>query len=235
MSRHPVTERTVVVISAGIGKPSATRLLADRLATATVAELDQPNDPAAVSVEVVELREYAQDITNAMLTGFPNRALSEVSDKVTAADGLIAVTPVFTASFSGLFKSFFDVLDQRALEGKPVLIAATGGTERHTLVLEHAMRPMFSYLRAVVVPTSVYAASSDWGTNNAKRDGHGGSRPADPTGDAASGTGGDSAELGRRVTAAGAELAALIRNGKRSPQSDPYDDPTPFEQLLKQN
>lgn len=79
------------------------------------------------------------------------------------ADALIVVTPVFSASYSGLFKSFFDVLDKDALAGKPVLIAATGGSARHSLVLDHALRPLFSYLRAVVVPTGVYAASEDWG------------------------------------------------------------------------
>ncbi|MGW1617237.1 NAD(P)H-dependent oxidoreductase, partial [Streptomyces sp. NPDC002285] len=70
----------------------------------------------------------------------------------------------FSASYSGLFKSFFDVLDPDALTGRPVLIAATGGTARHSLVLDHALRPLFTHLRAVVVPTSVYAASQDWGT-----------------------------------------------------------------------
>lgn len=83
---------------------------------------------------------------------------------MTAADGLIVVTPVFAASYSGLFKSFFDVIDPDALSGKPVLIAATGGTARHSLVLEHAVRPLFAYLRAVVVPTAVFAASEDWGS-----------------------------------------------------------------------
>lgn len=226
MTEHSGTERTVVVVSAGIGKPSATRLLADRLAESTVAELDQPNDPAAVTVEMVELREYAQDITNAMLTGFANRALAGVLEKVATTDGLIAVTPVFTASYSGLFKSFFDVQDPTALEGKPVLIAATGGTERHTLVLEHAMRPMFTYLRAVVVPTSVYAASSDWGAaRTGENPNHGSTRSA---------TSGDAPELGRRVAQAGGELAALIRNREPVTRTDPYAAPTPFEKLLRQ-
>ena len=85
-------------------------------------------------------------------------------DAVAAADGLIVVSPIFSASYSGLFKSFFDVLDPAALDGKPVLIAATGGTERHSLVLDHALRPLFSYLHAVVVPTGVFAATSDWGS-----------------------------------------------------------------------
>ncbi|WP_316773877.1 FMN reductase [Streptomyces sasae] len=146
----------LVVVSAGLSVPSSTRLLADRLAAAVGRETE-------VQVEVVELRDLAVEIAHNFTNGFPGRKLAAALEAVTEADGLIAVTPVFTASYSGLFKSFFDVLDKEALVGKPVLIAATGGTGRHSLVLEHALRPMFAYLRAVVVPTGVYAASEDWG------------------------------------------------------------------------
>ncbi|RPE41763.1 FMN reductase [Streptomyces sp. Ag109_O5-1] len=146
----------LVVVSAGLSVPSSTRLLADRLAAAVGRETE-------VQVEVVELRDLAVEIAHNFTNGFPGRKLAAALEAVTEADGLIAVTPVFTASYSGLFKSFFDVLDKEALVGKPVLIAATGGTARHSLVLEHALRPMFAYLRAVVVPTGVYAASEDWG------------------------------------------------------------------------
>ena len=73
------------------------------------------------------------------------------------------MTPVFSASYSGLFKSFFDVLEEGSLDGKPVLLGATAGTARHSLVLEFAMRPLFAYLRADVVPTAVFAASEDFG------------------------------------------------------------------------
>ncbi|MEU3521008.1 FMN reductase [Streptomyces sp. NPDC006654] len=149
----------LVVVSAGLSVPSSTRLLADRLAAA----VGRAPAGAGVEVEVVELRDLAVEIAHNFTNGFPGRKLAAALDAVTEADGLIAVTPVFTASYSGLFKSFFDVLDKEALVGKPVLIAATGGTARHSLVLEHALRPMFAYLRAVVVPTGVYAASEDWG------------------------------------------------------------------------
>ncbi|OQD52847.1 oxidoreductase [Streptomyces phaeoluteigriseus] len=146
----------LVVVSAGLSVPSSTRLLADRLAAATVG-----HTPA--DVRVVELRDLAVEIAHHLTNGFPGRELAAALDAVTGADGLIVVTPVFSASYSGLFKSFFDVLDKDALAGKPVLVAATGGTARHSLVLEHALRPLFAYLRAVVVPTGVYAASEDWG------------------------------------------------------------------------
>ncbi|WUH93113.1 FMN reductase [Streptomyces sp. NBC_00433] len=162
----------LVVITAGLGRPSSTRLLADRLTAATqryVTDGNVDNQGTAgdvggeVEVRVVELRDLANDIAQNMVTGFPDPRLRDAVEAVTSADGLIAVTPVFTGSYSGLFKSFFDVIDKDALAGTPVLIAATGGTARHSLVLEHAMRPLFSYLRAVVMPTAVYAATEDWG------------------------------------------------------------------------
>ncbi|QIJ64052.1 CE1759 family FMN reductase [Streptomyces sp. JB150] len=146
----------LVVVSAGLSVPSSTRLLADRLAAATAAR-------TGAQVRVVELRDLAVEIAHHLTSGFPGRGLAAALDAVTGADGLIVVTPVFSASYSGLFKSFFDVLERDALAGKPVLIAATGGSARHSLVLDHALRPLFAHLRAVVAPTGVYAASEDWG------------------------------------------------------------------------
>ncbi|MBC2905930.1 CE1759 family FMN reductase [Streptomyces cupreus] len=146
----------LVVVSAGLSVPSSTRLLGDRLAAAAAGR-------TGAEIEVVELRDLAVEIAHNFTNGFPGRKLAAAQAAVTEADGLIVVTPVFSASYSGLFKSFFDVLEQDALAGKPVLIAATGGTARHSLVLEHALRPLFAYLKAVIVPTGVYAASEDWG------------------------------------------------------------------------
>ncbi|MEU1389546.1 MULTISPECIES: FMN reductase [unclassified Nonomuraea] len=185
----------LVVVTAGLTQPSSTRLLADRLAEATRRRLD-----GAAEVRVVELRDLAVDIANNLVTGFPGTRLREVVEAVTEADGLIAVTPTFSGSYSGLFKSFFDVLDNTALAGTPVLIAATGGTARHSLVLEHALRPLFAYLRAVVVPTAVYAASEDWGG------------------------GGDSFTdgLGERIDRAAGELAGLLAG--RAPRPAPAED-----------
>ncbi|MGX2996599.1 FMN reductase [Streptomyces sp. JNUCC 64] len=147
----------LVVVSAGLSVPSSTRLLADRLTESVVRRAP------GTDVEVVELRDLAVEIAHNFVTGFPGPALEAALGSVADADALIVVSPVFSASYSGLFKSFFDVIDKDALTGKPVLIAATGGTGRHSLVLDHALRPLFGYLRAVVVPTGVYAASEDFG------------------------------------------------------------------------
>jgi FMN reductase len=196
----------LVAVSAGLSVPSWTRLLADRLADAARQRLEGEERP--VEVRVVELRGLATDIANNLVTGFPAPALRDAIDAVTGADGLIAVTPIFTASYSGLFKSFFDVVDPDALTGKPVLIAATGGTARHSLALEHALRPLFAYLRATVVPTAVHAASEDWGaTGHAYGDG-----------------------LATRITRAADELAGLMRG--RPAVAGPADAVVPFEQQL---
>ncbi len=140
MPEAPAAFRRVVVVTAGLSQPSSTRLLADRLAAATERLLRAARvEPA---LEIVELRDYAQDLTNNLVAGFPSPRLRAVIDHVIHADGLIAVTPIFNASYSGLFKLFFDVLERDSLDGKPVLIGATGGTRRHSLALEHAVRPM---------------------------------------------------------------------------------------------
>lgn len=198
-----MTERTIAVVTAGLTTPSSTRLLADRLAAAVRDQLDGRG--TSYKIEVVELRDLAHDLTNNLLTGFPSQELGKVLETVVAADGLIAVTPTFSASYNGLFKMFFDVLDDQALAGKPVLIAATGGTERHSLVLDYALRPLFVYLKAIVLPTGVYAASSDWGAGATK--------------------------LRSRIERAAAELVDAMSNERR-PAVDPYANPTPFEDLL---
>ncbi|WP_326660194.1 FMN reductase [Streptomyces sp. NBC_00385] len=203
----------IVAVAAGLSSPSSTRLLADRLAAATRERLETEQD-RPVEVRVIELRDLAVDIAGNLVSGFPSATLEEAIGAVTGADGLIAVTPVFTASYSGLFKSFFDLVENTALTGKPVVVAATGGTARHSLVLEHAMRPLFAYLRAVTLPTSVYAASEDWGSS-----------------------GDDYTEgLPTRIRRAGGELAQAVTGGAAASGASKAlgldDEVIPFERQL---
>lgn len=198
----------LVVISAGLSNPSSTRLLGDLLKAATVEALGETD------VTTIELRDLSQQLHDNLMTGFPSPKLADAIATVGEADGIIVVTPVFSASYSGLFKTFFDVLEEGLLDGKPVLIAATAGTARHSLVLEHAMRPLFAYLHAVVMPTGVFASTDDFG----------------------------SAGLQGRIDRAAAELAAHMgaRSDTVRPVSvrklveDGFENPTPFEELLKQ-
>ena len=196
----------LVAVSAGLSTPSSTRLLTDRLIESACDEATARGDQ--VKADVIELRELAVAVAHHLVTGFPSPQLATAIEAVTGADGLIAVTPVFAASYSGLFKSFFDLIDPDALIGTPVLIAATGGTARHSLVLEHALRPLFAHLRATVVPTAVYAASEDWGSGG---DAYAGALPA-------------------RIRRAGGELTALM--AARPAEETPEDDVTALERQL---
>lgn len=159
---------TLAVLTAGMRQPSATAVLADLLADATAAALTRSG--ASTRLVTVELRPHATALADAMVAGAVPPDLARVVDSVTDADGLIAVTPTFAGSYAGLFKSFFDVLDRRALTGMPVLIGATGGSARHSLVIEYAMRPLLSYFHALVAPTGVFAASDDVSDGVASRE-----------------------------------------------------------------
>jgi FMN reductase len=172
----------LVVVSAGTGNPSSTRLLADRLAQRSIDLLDEAGTPASASV--IELGPLAVDIARASVSGFLGEALTAPIERLAAADAVIACTPVYKAGMSGLFKSFVDVLDDDLLVAKPVLLGATAGSDRHALVVDQQMRPLFAYLRALVLPTSVFVAQQDWAAR----------------------------ELGERIVRAATELTVVLAN-----------------------
>lgn len=198
----------IAVISAGITQPSSTRLLADRLAEATMRGLGAAGGPGTdVEVEVVDVRDVAHDLTNNVLTGFASPELQQRLDAIIGADAVIVATPIYSASYSGLFKMIVDVLPKDSLRGKPVLLGATGGTARHSLAIDHALRPLFAYLGALVAPTAVFAASEDWGSVEAGR-------------------------LGERIDRAGAAFARLVAGVAPERAVDPFEEVTPFAALL---
>ncbi|WP_342319838.1 CE1759 family FMN reductase [Corynebacterium mayonis] len=204
----------LVVLSAGLSTPSATRQVADSIATAAQS---LAADREQVKVTTVEIRDYSPELIQASTTGVVPQRLADVFRELSLADGLIAATPVFKASYTGLFKLFFDLLDTEALNGMPTVLVATAGTARHSLITEYAMRPLFTFMRAVVVPTSVFAATEDFG-------------------------GAEGREMQERINRAASELVGLMianpglgsgsaarprRNGV-----DPEEDFVPFRNLL---
>ena len=202
MTRH------LAVITAGLTQPSSTRLLADRLTEAVVRGLGAAGgSDQDVVVEVVEVRDIAHDLTNHVLTGFAAPELQVRLDAVTEADAVIVATPVYAASYSGLFKMLVDVLPKDAVRETPVLLGATGGTARHSLAIDHALRPLFAHLGALVAPVAVFAASEDWGNVEA---------------------GG----LGERIDRAGSAFARLVTGTSPERRVDPFADVTPFASLL---
>ncbi|MDR7082026.1 FMN reductase [Arthrobacter ginsengisoli] len=198
--------RRITVLSAGLGVPSSSRLLADQLAASAERQLAAAG--YAVDIDVVELRDLAVEIANNFVTGYAAPKLAEVIAGVEASDGIIAVSPVFSASYSGLFKSFIDVLDPKSLEGKAVLLGATAGTDRHQMVLDFAMRPLFNYLRTRTANTAVFAGPQDWGNND-----DGGS------------------PLSTRIDRAAAEFTALLQ-GTQPKHKQAALESLPFAELL---
>ncbi len=173
----------LAVVSAGTGDPSSTRLLADRIAERAVALAAGHGN--AVTVSGIELREITADISTALTSQLITPKLQQAVTALAEADGIVAAAPVYKASPSALFTSFFHALDNDLIIAKPVVLAATAGTARHALVADDQMRPLFAYLRAMTAPTSVFAAPEDWG---------------DP-------------ELNKRIDRAALELVLLMESG----------------------
>jgi FMN reductase len=174
---------TIAVVNAGISDPSSTRLLADRIAQSAVDALHASGANAVVTV--IDLGPLAVDIARSLVSQVPTADVQATLERLAAADAIIASTPVYKAGISGLLKSFVDLIDNDLLIAKPVILAATGGTARHAMVVDDQMRPLFAFLRAIPTPTSLYAAPEDWA----------------------------SADLGKRIGRAASELAVLINSG----------------------
>lgn len=173
----------VAVVSAGISTPSSTRLLADRVAQRVIDDFRAAGIRARVTT--IDLGPIAVDIARSLVSGFPNDVVREAIERLAAADAIIASTPVYKAGISGLFKSFVDLIDNDLIIAKPVVLAATGGTARHAMVVDEQLRPLFAFLRAIPTPTSLYAAPEDWGAT----------------------------DLGSRIERAAHELTLLVRSG----------------------
>jgi FMN reductase len=193
----------LVVVSAGTSDPSSTKLLVDRTAQRVTALAERRG--ATVRTRVIDLRELATDITTALTNQLVTPKLQQAVDALGEADGIIAATPVYKAGPSGLFTSFFHVLDNDLLIGKPVVLAATAGTARHALVVDDQMRALFAYLRTLPVPTSLFAAPEDWGASV-------GGPGARGNGDGEHG-GSDQGALSKRIDRAAFELVLLMESG----------------------
>jgi FMN reductase len=190
----------IVVVTAGTGVPSSSTLLGERLAAAAAAALGRD----ATGLTHLELRTLAVELASFVATRRPGPGLRSAFEALARADGVIAVTPIYNGSYSGLFKLFFDALPEGTMAGRPVLPGATGGTARHSLAIDHAMLPLFYYLKAPVAPHPVFAATKDWGSPG---------------------------KLDRRITRAADAFADLVRRSSPSLELDEFAVPD-FTELL---
>lgn len=160
-----MTKHSITVVSAGLSEHSASSLLAQQLQASVASALAGYGQQA--EFEVFELKRLIPQIGNQLVTGFPQGELAQALGSVRESAGIITVTPVFKASYAGLFKSFWDLVEEDSIRHKPLLLAATGGTARHSLALEFALRPLFAYFQADIVPTAVFVATDDFGAESA--------------------------------------------------------------------
>ncbi|MGO1435097.1 MAG: CE1759 family FMN reductase [Canibacter sp.] len=153
-------EKQLVVVHAGTSESASTKLLADRLADSSAKQFAE--DGIDLKITVVSVKELSEEIATAMVSGIHGEQLQSATQALLQADGVIAATPIYKAEASGLFSSFFHVLDRDLMIAKPVLLAATAGSSRHSLVVDHQIRALFAYMRSLTAPTSVFAAPEDW-------------------------------------------------------------------------
>ncbi|AIT61194.1 FMN reductase [Corynebacterium doosanense] len=216
---------TLAVVTAGLSTPSSTRQIADQIASAVQAAVTTRGE--GLEVQVIEVSELTNDLAKVMTTGIPSPALDRAKEQLSAADGLVVVTPIFKASYSGLFKMFFDALDDDAINAMPTIIAATAGTARHSLALEFAVRPLLVYMHADVVPTSLFAATEDFGNSEGagftRRVGRAAAELAERM------LGGSGAVGGLGGVTAEGQSGARRRNSGVSPDTEV----TPFTEMLR--
>lgn len=149
---------TIVGISGSLSKPSRTSSLVSELLSRIASKTDA--DP-----KLLELAEIAATIFAVHSPGNVSEPARAILSQIESADLLVVGTPVYRASYTGAIKHLFDLVDHRAFSGKPVVLAATGGSLLHGLVIEHQLRPLFGFLNALTLPTSVYAVEGDFADN----------------------------------------------------------------------
>lgn len=145
----------VVAVSGSVSRPSRTLVLIEEILVKLGAALP-------IEVRVIELGQIAPGLVGALARKDLPAAIEEDVAAIEQADLLLVGTPVYRASFTGLFKHLFDFVHHEKLVDVPVLLAATGGSERHALVIDHQLRPLFSFFQALTLPVGVYASEADF-------------------------------------------------------------------------
>jgi FMN reductase len=154
----------VVGISWKLKRPSRTFNLVEALAAKTAAALGQ-------QYACFDLLDAGPTLGSTYARSDAQGSLDRVLSEIEQSSALIVGSPVYKASYAGLLKHLFDVLDMNALKGRPVIVAATGKAPQHALMVDHQLRPLFAFFQSNVVPTGVFVTDADYSA-----DGHFGDR-----------------------------------------------------------
>lgn len=145
----------VVAVSGGLQRPSRTLAIVERVIAAL-------GDAVPLDTHLVELGQIASGLAGAVHRAQVPADVEAHIKAIESADLLVVGSPVYRASYTGLFKHLFDLVHHEALFDVPVLLAATGGSDRHALVIDHQLRPLFSFFQARTLPIGVYASEADF-------------------------------------------------------------------------
>jgi FMN reductase len=145
----------VVGVSGNVTAPSRTRALLDRI-------IDGLGKRIPVDYEVIDISETGPLVGAALSRANLTPALEATVASIESADLIVAASPVYKGSYTGLFKHLFDFVGYEALLGTPVILAATGGSERHSLAIDHQLRTLFAFFRTYTIPTGIYATEADF-------------------------------------------------------------------------
>ena len=149
-----MAQATIIGISGSLTRPSRT--------TALVGTILDHFTEAGEDHRLIELVDEAPHLFRTTPRGTLSGRAEAIVEAVEQADLLVVGTPVYRASYTGALKHLFDIVDHRALRGTPVLLAATGGTALHGLMIEHQLRPLFGFFNALTLPTAIYALEGDF-------------------------------------------------------------------------
>jgi len=145
----------VVAVSGSLHAPSKTTALINEILASFGRSL-------TIDAHLIEVNEIGPEFAGALTRDQLPESVERELQLIEGADLLIVASPVYRASFTGLFKHLFDFVGQYALVDVPILLAATGGSDRHALIIEHQFRPLFGFFQALTLPLGVYANDSDF-------------------------------------------------------------------------
>ncbi|MEW6630177.1 MAG: FMN reductase [Pseudomonadota bacterium] len=150
-----MTKKLVVGISGNLTRPSKTKAFITHIAGEVAGRI-------GAASAIFDIEDLGSSFPSARRISDLDPAARNIVAQLTGADVLVAGSPTFKGSYTGLFKHLFDLLDPASLRGKPVILAATGGGERHSLIVEHQLRPLFGFFEALTMPTAIYASDKDF-------------------------------------------------------------------------
>ncbi|WP_192385184.1 FMN reductase [Mesorhizobium silamurunense] len=150
-----MSKKFAIGVSGNVTRPSKTRAFVDHI-------VGQVAKKIGASSATFDIEDFGPSLAQARRLGDLDPSARNIVEQLSGAAVLVVGSPTFKGSYTGLFKHFFDLLEPTSLRGKPIILAATGGGERHSLVVEHQLRPLFGFFEALTIPTGVYASDRDF-------------------------------------------------------------------------